>query len=460
MHRLIASALLSALLTSCATNVPPQMPPAAPSVDRSAGTWRPWVLASGQELRLPAPPDASATAAEMDQLRALATQRSPAMQERIRYWDFWSPSHLCNETLIDISSANPIPGGAAMRMFAMLNVAMNDAMIAAWDTKYTYNRPRPAEFDTRFRSLVATHRSPSYPCEHSVAAGAAATVIAHIYPKEAQRVSGAAEEAARSRVMAGTVFPSDTKAGLELGRAVAGRVIDRMKADGGKWAGTIPTGPGLWKGTNPVGVDEIGWKLFVLNSPSQFRPPPPPAHDSPQRAAELTEVKDFKRTPFTNAKVSYWQFGQMGQPGVTFRLSEEVGRRLAEEGGHASAPRAARAYALVHVAQYEGWIASQDAKFHYWVARPNQFDSALTTVIPTPNFPTYPSNAATLVKAPTVVLSYLFPRERIRYDGWAQEFGESRLWAGIHFKSDITSGWEIGRQVGEAVVSRAKADGA
>ena len=266
MHRLIASALLTALLTACATNAPPQMPPSAPSVDRGAGTWRPWVLASGQELRLPAPPDASATAAEMDQLRALVTQRSPAMQERIRYWDFWSPSHLWNETLIDISSANPIPGGAAMRMFAMLNVAMNDAMIAAWDTKYTYSRPRPAEFDTRFRSVVATPRSPSYPCEHSVAAGAAATIIAHIYPKEGQRMSAAAEEAARSRVMAGAAFPSDTKAGLELGRAVAGRVIERMKVDGSKWAGTVPTGPGLWKGTNPVGVDEIAWKLFVLNS--------------------------------------------------------------------------------------------------------------------------------------------------------------------------------------------------
>ena len=167
----------------------------------------------------------------------------------------------------------------------------------------------------------------------------------------------------------------------------------------------------MWKGTNPVGVNEVTWPLFVLKSPSQFRPGPPPAHDSPERAAELAEVKNFKRTPFTNSKVSYWQFGQQGQPGVTFRLSEEVGRRLAED-GNVSAPRAARAYALVHVAQYEGWIASQDAKFHYWAARPNQFDTALTTVIPTPPFPTYPSNAATLVKAPAVVLTYLFPRER------------------------------------------------
>lgn len=460
MHnRFAVSALLLALVTACATSAPPPDKSSSPLADRGAGAWRTWVLASGQELRLQPPPSAAATAAELEQLRTFAAQRDATAQERIRYWDFWSPSHRWNEMLTDISGANPIPGGAVQRAFAMMNIAINDAMIAAWDTKYTYNRQRPGEIDRLLAASVATPRNPSYPCEHSVAAGAAAAVLAHVYPKEAQRVTSAAEEAARSRVMAGAAFPSDTKAGLELGRAVAARVIERMKLDGGKWAGNVPTGPGLWKGTNPVGVDEVGWKLFVLNSPSQFRPGPPPAHDSPQRASELAEVKDFKRTPFTNSKVSYWQFGQLGQPGVAFRLSEEVGRRLAEDGAHASAPRAARAYTLVHVAHYEGWIASQDAKFHYWTARPNQFDAAITTVIPTPPFPTYPSNAATLVKAPAVVLTYLFPRERARYDGWVQEFGESRLWAGIHFRSDITSGWEIGRQVGEAVVARAKVDG-
>jgi len=341
----------------------------------------------------------------------------------------------------------------------MLNVAINDAMVSAWDSKYAYNRARPGDLDARFASAIPASRSPSYPCEYSVAAGAAAAVIAHIYPAEAQRVSSAAEEAARSRVMAGAAFPSDAKAGLELGRAVAARVIARMKVDGSRWAGTVPAGPGLWKGTNPVGVNEVSWPLFVMSSSSQFRPPPPPAHDSAQRAAELAETKDFKRTPFTNSKVFYWQFGQLGLPGVTFRLSEEVGRRLAEDGSHAHAPRAARAYALVHVAQYEGWIASQDAKFHYWTARPNHFDPTVTTVIPTPPFPTYPSNAATLVNAPAVVLSYLFPQERGRYEGWVREFGESRLWAGIHFRSDLQSGWEIGRQVGEAVVARARGDG-
>ena len=259
--------------------------------------------------------------------------------------------------------------------------------------------------------------------------------------------------------MAGVAYPSDTRAGLDLGKAVAARVIEHLKLDGKKWEGTVPVGSGLWVGSNPGGIDDVRWKLFVLSSASQFRPGPPPAPDSPERAAELAEVKNFKRTPLTNSKVFYWQFGQYGGPGVLHRLSDEVGRRLADLGLDRNAPRAARAYALVHVAHYDGWIGSQDAKFHYWTARPNHFDPTITTVVPNPNFPTYVSNAATLGMAPTTVLEYLFPREATRYRAWVQEFGYSRLWAGIHFRSDIEAGYEIGRNVGQKVIERAKADG-
>ena len=132
------------------------------------------------------------------------------------------------------------------------------------------------------------------------------------------------------------------------------------------------------------------WKPFVLASASQFRPGPPPAPDSPERAAEIAEVKNFKRTPVTNAKAFYWQYGQYGGAGLLYRLSDEIGRELAEAGLDGNAPRAARAYALVHVAHYEAYIASQDAKFHYWTARPNQFDPSITTVVPNPNLPELP----------------------------------------------------------------------
>jgi hypothetical protein len=78
--------------------------------------------------------------------------------------------------------------------------------------------------------------------------------------------------------------------------------------------------------------------------------------------------------------------GQQGQPGLIFRLGEEVGLRLAEAGLENDTRHAARAYALVYVAHYDGWVASQDAKFHHWTARPNQFDPTVTTIFPTTIF--------------------------------------------------------------------------
>ena len=159
-------------------------------------------------------------------------------------------------------------------------------------------------------------------------------------------------------------------------------MIAYLKLDGTKWSGVVPVGPGLWQGKEPDGIDEVRWKPFVLAAASQFRPGSPPAPDSPERAAEVAEVKHFTRTPVTNAKASYWAYGQYGGAGLLYRLSEEIGRELAEAGLDGNAPRAARAYALVHVAHYEAYIASQDAKFHYWTARPNQFDPSITTVVP------------------------------------------------------------------------------
>jgi hypothetical protein len=428
-------------------------------VEPRAGQWKTWVLTSGKDLQLPPPPDAQATAAELQELKRQAGQRDAAAVQRIRYWDFWSPSYRWHEMYTDAAIPTNL-GVPGIRATAMLHVALADAMVAAWDSKYAYNRPRPAEADPGFATAVPTPRSPTYPCEQSVAAGAGSVVLAHLFPKDAARFTEAAEEAARSRVLAGVVYPSDARAGLELGRAVGARVIEHMKPDGQKWAGTIPTGPGLWRGTDPIGIDEVRWTRFVLSSPSQFRPGPPPAADSAERATQVAEVKNYKRTPVTNGKASYWQFGQYGTAGITYRAGDEIGRQLAQAGLDRNPPRAARAYALVYVAHYEAYIASQDSKFHYWTARPNQFDPSITTVVPNPPFPSYPSNAAALGATVELMLSHLFPQETARYASWAKEFADSRLWAGIHFKSDLEAGDAIGRAVAGKVIERATTDGA
>ena len=222
----------------------------------------------------------------------------------------------------------------------------------------------------------------------------------------------------------------------------------------------MPTGPGIWTGVTPVGIEEATLPTWVLASPDAVRPGPPPAHDSAARASELAEVKNFRRTPETQGKVLFWNHGQYGMPGTHLYWSREVSRKVFEERLDKNAPRAARIYALVAVAHFDAVIASQDAKFTYWTARPNQFDPTITTSIATPSHPSYPSNAAAFMKAPAEVMAYLFPRDAATFRWAGEEFGETRLWAGIHFRSDIEAGFAIGRAVAAKVIERAKGDGA
>jgi hypothetical protein len=116
---------------------------------------------------------------------------------------------------------------------------------------------------------------------------------------------------------------------------------------------------------------------------------------------------------------------------------------------------AARAYLLVAVAMVDTWIATQETKFHYWGIRPNQLDPTLTTVFPTPPFPSYPSNRTGLNYAAALVLGELFPRDAGRLLDVARESAESAIWAGIHFRSDLTSAQAIAEGVARRVLARA-----
>ena len=151
-----------------------QETPPARQVEPGAGAWKTWVLRSGDQLRLPAPPDTAGTAAELAQVQALASQRDAA-RNTIRFWDAGAPNYRWNELALSKLPAAPgtngPPGAQAFRGMALLSVAVYDAMVAAWDSKYAYGRPRPGVLDPSLTPAVPTPASPSYPSEHAVAAG-------------------------------------------------------------------------------------------------------------------------------------------------------------------------------------------------------------------------------------------------------------------------------------------------
>jgi membrane-associated phospholipid phosphatase len=394
----------------------------------------------------------------LQELKALAAQRDDQTLAQIAYWDAGSPNYRWIEIALGQFKSKPFPPLRVSRGMAMMNVAIYDAMVAAWDAKYTYNRPRPSTLAGTLTTLVAVPNSPSYPGEHAVAAGAAATILGYLYPDDAQHFQAKAEEAAYSRLLAGVQYPSDVEAGLELGRQVALRVIERAKADGADavWDGVMPAEPGHWTGENPVEPLGGTWQPWVLVSGDQLRPAAPPAYDSAEKGVELQEIQTFTRTWQTNQKALYNQTFE----GIFSGWYDNGHLRIFEYHLDANPPQAARIYALMSVAHYDAQIACWDAKYVYWAPRPFHLDPALVTLFPSPNHPSYPAAHGCASGAITAMLAYLFPAEAETINARADEAAMTRLWAGIHFRSDIETGLALGRAVADLVIEWAEQDGA
>jgi membrane-associated phospholipid phosphatase len=414
------------------------------------------VIGSGAQLRVPPPPDQAATTKELEELSRLAATRDPAALDRVAYWDTGSPSYRWSEIAVAEHLKVGTPWQIAARDLALMHIAIYDALVAAWDSKYAYKRPRPSAASAALATAIPNPPSPSYPAEHAVAAAAASEVLAYIFPDRADHFRQLAEEEARSRLIAGVNYQSDIATGMALGKQVAALVIARGKADGtdAKWTGSVPTGPGKWTGTNPILPMNGTWKPWVLSSPSEFRPGPPVPYDSPEKAAEIAEIKTFPRTPQTNNEALFWEAAVGGLRAYQY-WNEQLSKKTLEYRLDSNPPRAARAFVLPFVTLYDVSIACWDAKYAYWAIRPVQLDPEVRPVFATPNHPSYPAAHACASISIARVLGYLFPRDAEAFATLGERAAESRIWAGIHYRSDIVAGRKLGIAVADKVIERA-----
>ena len=278
--------------------------PLGQGIEPNAGKWRTWVISSGRDYRVSEPPGRKETKAELTTLAELISDNDEEVQRQITFWDAGAPAYRWMD-LISTRLAAATPTTAfPHRVYTYVALAMYDATVATWESKYHYNRPRPSlaeggnHRNGRIVTALPVPDSPSYPSEHAATAQAAASVLAYFLPAEAQSFQDMAEQAGWSRVRAGLQYPSDYQAGLALGRRVAEQVIAKAKADnsGATWTGTVPTGMCKWVGTNPGNVTaaDPGWVPLLLTSRNQFRPPVPPPCDSAQVRAETEAVRTFR----------------------------------------------------------------------------------------------------------------------------------------------------------------------
>ena len=451
--------------------------PACGPVEPTAGTWDMWLFSSASGLRVGPPPGAAMTQQELRALETMAAQRL-ALLDRIRFWDAgavyrWAgiAGDLIARLGFGINPLNgqPLGGLTLGRNLALVMTAIYDATIAAWDSKYAYNRERPSQIDPRLTTAVAEPLSPSYPSEHAAVAGAASTILAYLYPSQQSALDGMVAEDVLTRQVAGVEFPSDVTVGLELGRQVGAAAIQRAKTDGAEvpWTGTIPTvdptghGNPLWNGTNPIFPAAGTWKPWVLTSGDQFRSGQYPDFGSAAGVADLNGVVNFNRALngpnfARNAEAFLAQSNAGGISGDIQILSQ----RIQEERLQDNAPRCARVFALYGVAQHDAMVACFEAKYHYWRIRPFQAHPGLVTLFPTPNHPSYPAAHGAGSGAAGAMLAYLFPRDATSLVAAQTLLAQSRLWAGIHYQTDIDAGLAQGQAVAQLVIDeRGKLDG-
>ena len=414
-------------------------------VEPNAGTWKTWFIPSGKDSRLPAP---ASTKNEIAEVLAIQLKLDSQGKKNIEFWNAGPPSYRWQDLISKLWQSDALNNGILANM--LVSVATYDATIAAWDSKYAYKSKRPHLADKRIKTFGLKPESPSYPCEYSVAAGVASTIIAHYFPKMEDSVNRMATQVMESRIAAGVAFPSDTKSGFELGKRIAEKEIEATKGylNNKPWDGKLPEGKGLWNGKFAAFANAGKSKTIVLVSGSQFRPGSPPDF-----AKEMEELKNYSNTARTMSKAFYYD----SQP----FWEDVLAKKMFEYNLQLNPPQAARIYAAAAIGYYDGFVSCFDAKYTYWGIRPEQYDTTFKPVLfQSPPFPGYPSGHAAVSSVTAELYSYFFPKDKDYFQNRAKEVAESRFQGGIHFRTDNEVALDLGRKVGAEIIKKLKVDGA
>jgi hypothetical protein len=345
-----------------------------------------------------------------------------AAQPNASPWALPTSTMRWNEHAWDLIARHQIGQFPSGRTFAYTNLAINNAIVVA---RQQGRKPDGA------------------------AAGAAATVLAFVFPKEEQAI---ASRLANETAAIGADGRSDFAAGVEIGRAAANDVVTGAKNDrsGATWSGSVPTGPDKWSSQlqpprPPLGPQLGGMRPFFMTTGAEFRPAGPPAYGSQAFKAAVAEVRSIsdKRTGEQLRIAQYWE-------NVTGAFAaghwNEVARSAIAAHGLGEA-ESVRILAMMHMVGVDAWIACHDAKYTYWVPRPTQVDPDIRLTIGLPNHPSYPSNHACVSGAMGLVLDGHFPDQGGRYFAMGRQAGESRIYAGIHYRFDLDDGYVIARKL-------------
>jgi hypothetical protein len=317
----------------------------------------------------------------------------------------------------------------------------------------------------------------------AAAAAAAYGVLLEYFPAQ-QAMLDAAYVASLAGIPDG---PAEER-GILVGQQVA-RGITAARIDDGRDA-VVPfapaAGPGVWQPTPPALLPALHpWlgavEPLLLETPSQFRPGPPPALGSARYARDYEETRRYGaltgslRTAEQTETALFW----------TEHAPQQYNRALrgfvAERG--LSLRDAARALALGDTAMADALIACWDAKNTYAFWRPvtaipagdtdgngrTTADATWQPLRPTPNHPEYPSAHNCLAGALATVLARLgdgpleldvsstvtgTTRHYERLADLRRDIVDARVYIGFHWRTSDEVGFALGSKVARWAAQR------
>jgi hypothetical protein len=341
-----------------------------------------------------------------------------------------------------------------------------------------------------YTPIFVSRRGPRHASQRAAAVQAAYAILVRLYPAQSDTLEQQRSASLRGISRGwGAEHAESIEKGVEWGQEVADAIWAWRSNDG--FAETPPpftggTAPGAWRPTPPAFAPGLAPQLahvtpWVIQSPSQFRPPAPPDLDSDQYAADFNEVKAMGSVSSVRRTADQTDFAEFWQAGNPANFWNPVAKSLAAE-HHYTLLRTARLLAHMNLAMSDAIIGCWDAKYTYASWRPITAirladtdgnpdtvpDPGWTPLIVTPPFPEYPSAHSCASGAAVRVLSHYFgentpitvtndalPGETRSFPTLSaalEEVKDARVFGGIHFRTACESGQALGNSVGAYVL--------
>ena len=220
------------------------------------GNNRPFAMPDGGSCPLPAPPDYSEDPASVfykEALEVFEVSKSLTDEQRL-IARFWSDDPMLSPTppghwiaiAMQIVQRDGRDIETCVDVLARVGMAVSDAFIGCWNSKYQYDLLRPVTYirrlmDPKWETLLITPPFPEYPSGHSTQSAAAATVLTALFGEnfaftdtthQDDGLAGrpfasfwaAADEAGMSRLYGGIHFRAAIEQGLDQGRCIGAHV--------------------------------------------------------------------------------------------------------------------------------------------------------------------------------------------------------------------------------------------